>query len=230
MVHTGLTPPKRSRLREVMKEIDFLEDGRYFKHAETKLFIEFPRGPPSVGEEPVGEIIERHEITGILKIISPTDCVKDRLTWYYHDKDRQCLDQAVLVAQDHQIGVQEELQNFVDAGLTPYEAIKAGTHDAAEFFNALDEFGTVTVGRRADLILLEANPLVEVKNTGKRVGVMVRGKWYTESELRSRLEEIVVRYSHESADQAQRVRLRRSPRRLPPNRRSGSRIARIHRW
>jgi len=107
MVHTGLTPPKRSVLLEAMKEIDFVEDGRYFKHSETRLFVEFPVGPPSVGEEPVKVIVERHEDTGILKIISTTDCVKDRLTWYYHDNDHQCLDQAVLVAQDHQIDLKE---------------------------------------------------------------------------------------------------------------------------
>ncbi|MFH1313372.1 MAG: amidohydrolase family protein [Candidatus Eisenbacteria bacterium] len=96
--------------------------------------------------------------------------------------------------------IHEELQNFVDAGLTPYEAIKAGTHDAAEFFDALDEFGTVTVGSRADLILTEANPLDDVKNVGKRVGVMVRGKWYTEIEMKSRLDEIAARYFSERAD------------------------------
>ncbi len=107
MVHTGLTPPKRSVLCEAMKGIDFVEDGRYFKHSETRLFVEFPTGPPSVGEEPVKKIVERHELTGILKIISPTDCVKDRLTWYYHDGDRQCLDQAVLVAQDHHVDLKE---------------------------------------------------------------------------------------------------------------------------
>ncbi|MFH1311965.1 MAG: amidohydrolase family protein [Candidatus Eisenbacteria bacterium] len=95
--------------------------------------------------------------------------------------------------------IQEELQNFVDAGLTPYEAIKAGTHDAAEFFDAVDEFGTVTVGSRADLILLEGNPLDDVKNIGIRVGVMVRGKWYAESELKSKLDELAAHYSNESA-------------------------------
>jgi len=107
MVHTGLTPPKRSLIREAMKELDFSEDGRYFKHLDSDLFVEFPKGPPSVGEEPVKEIVERQVSTGMLKIISPTDCVKDRLTWYYHDNDRQCLDQAVLVAQENQIDLEE---------------------------------------------------------------------------------------------------------------------------
>ncbi len=98
--------------------------------------------------------------------------------------------------------IHEELQNLVDAGLTPYEAIKAGTHDAAEFFDALDEFGTVTVGGRADLILVEADPLDEVKNIGRRVGVMVRGRWYPESELKSKLDDIAGRYSEENTHES----------------------------
>ncbi|MBU0714252.1 MAG: hypothetical protein KJ964_02710 [Verrucomicrobia bacterium] len=85
----------------------FSENGRYFKHPDSDFFIEFPKGPPSVGEEPVKEIHDRHEATGILKIISPTDCVKDRLTWFYYDNDRQCLEQAVLVARENAIDLGE---------------------------------------------------------------------------------------------------------------------------
>jgi len=96
--------------------------------------------------------------------------------------------------------IHEELQNFVDAGLTPYEAIKAGTHDAAEFFDALDQFGTVTAGRRADLILLEANPLDDVKNIAKRVGVMVRGKWYPQVDLQARLDALADKYAKVKAE------------------------------
>ena len=56
---------------------------------------------------------------------------------------------------------------FVRAGLTPYQAIRAGTIDAARFLRRNDEFGTVAVGRRADLILLETNPLDDVANLAK---------------------------------------------------------------
>jgi cytosine/adenosine deaminase-related metal-dependent hydrolase len=81
----------------------------------------------------------------------------------------------------------EELQNFVEAGLTPYEALRAGTSDAAIFLHQESEFGVVATGRRADLLLLEANPLDDVKNVSKRVGVMANGHWLTEAELRPRL-------------------------------------------
>jgi hypothetical protein len=85
----------------------------------------------------------------------------------------------------------EELKYFVKAGLSPYEAIKAGTSDAARFLNQENEFGTVAVGRRADLILLSANPLDDVDNVTKRTGVMLRGEWLTEEKLQRRLRDVV---------------------------------------
>jgi hypothetical protein len=85
----------------------------------------------------------------------------------------------------------EELRYFVKAGLSPYEAIKAGTSDAARFLNQENEFGTVAVGRRADLILLSANPLDDVDNVAKRTGVMVRGRWLSEKKLQRHLRDFV---------------------------------------
>jgi hypothetical protein len=98
---------KRSKLREVLSEIGFSEKSRYFQHPETQVIIEFPSGPLSVGEEPVKEIIRMELATGTLRIISPTDCIKDRLAAYYHWHDRQCLDQAILVAQAQDIDLAE---------------------------------------------------------------------------------------------------------------------------
>jgi imidazolonepropionase-like amidohydrolase len=85
----------------------------------------------------------------------------------------------------------EELRYFVKAGLSPYEAIKAGTSDAARFLNQENEFGTVALGRRADLILLSANPLDDVGNVTKRTGVMLRGEWLTEEKLQRGLRDSV---------------------------------------
>ena len=84
----------------------------------------------------------------------------------------------------------EELASFVVAGLTPYEAIRAGTSDAARFLHRETEFGTVAVGLRADLILLTANPLDDVGNVQKREGVMIQGNWLTEDVLKSKLERL----------------------------------------
>ena len=63
--------------------------------------------PLGVGQEPVKQINRIETPTGVLRIISPTDCVKDRLTWYYHDGDMECLRQAVLVAGYNSIDIQE---------------------------------------------------------------------------------------------------------------------------
>ena len=94
---------KRSVLREAMREIGFQEEGRHFQHPDTQFFIEFPPGPLAIGSEPITQINELEFSTGRLRIISPTDCVKDRLAGYYHWSDLQCLEQAILVAQSNEI-------------------------------------------------------------------------------------------------------------------------------
>jgi imidazolonepropionase-like amidohydrolase len=89
----------------------------------------------------------------------------------------------------------EELQNLVDAGLTPYQALKAGTRDAAEFVGGLNEVGTISVGKRADLVLLEGNPLKNITNTTRRAGVMSRGQWYTSEGLQKQLDALAASYA-----------------------------------
>ena len=90
--------------------------------------------------------------------------------------------------------VHEELRNLVDAGFTPYEAIKAATSDAAQFLKSQDQWGTTAIGRQADLILLHAHPLANVDNVGRRAGVMVRGRWLREEELQGSLERLASSY------------------------------------
>jgi imidazolonepropionase-like amidohydrolase len=90
----------------------------------------------------------------------------------------------------------DELEFFVSAGMSPYESIRAGTSDAAIFLHQEKEFGTVATGRRADLLLVEANPLEDVKNVSKRTGVMVNGRWLTEEELQQRLAALKASYQH----------------------------------
>ena len=98
---------KMNRIKELMAEIGFEEVDRHFKHPESVFFIEFPPGPLSVGDEPVQEINEKQYATGVLKLISPTDCVKDRLASYYHWGDQQSLSQAILVAENQKIDLEE---------------------------------------------------------------------------------------------------------------------------
>lgn len=90
-----------------METINFHEKGRYFINPDTDFFVEFPGGPLSVGEEPVKEVSEFELATGTLRIVSATDCVKDRLCAFYFWKDQQGLAQAVLVARSQNVDLRE---------------------------------------------------------------------------------------------------------------------------
>lgn len=82
--------------------------------------------------------------------------------------------------------IHRELDVLVAAGLTPYEALRAGTVAVAEFLGA--RTGVVAVGREADLVLLDANPLEDIRNSRRIHGVMLRGRWYPRALLDQRLE------------------------------------------
>lgn len=86
--------------------------------------------------------------------------------------------------------IHREMQAMVEAGMTPYEVLQSGTKNVGEYFQRQDAFGTVAVGKRADLILVNGNPLEDVGSVADRSGVMVRGRWLAESEIQERLEAI----------------------------------------
>jgi hypothetical protein len=97
----------RNKIKAAMEEIGFHEKNRYFTHPDTQHIIEFPSGPLSAGGEPIKHINEIRYTTGILRVISPTDCVKDRLAAYYFWDDQQSLAQAILVALHNRINISE---------------------------------------------------------------------------------------------------------------------------
>jgi imidazolonepropionase-like amidohydrolase len=90
--------------------------------------------------------------------------------------------------------VHEELEMLVEAGLSPYEAIEAGTRNAAAVMGKGNEFGTIEEGKRADLLLLESNPLSNVSAIQERSGVMLRGRWMAEDELQAVLDRLAESY------------------------------------
>lgn len=92
--------------------------------------------------------------------------------------------------------IHHELRMMVAAGLTPYQVLATGTRNPARYFGTPDAFGTVAPGRRADLILLEADPLEDIAHVQQRVGVMVRGKWLPEEAIQARLEEIAAQVAN----------------------------------
>jgi imidazolonepropionase-like amidohydrolase len=80
-----------------------------------------------------------------------------------------------------------ELASYVDAGLTPYQALATGTRNVAVFLGNLEQAGTIQTGRVADLILLDGNPLTDIKNVARRAGVVVAGQWLPRQEIEKRL-------------------------------------------
>jgi imidazolonepropionase-like amidohydrolase len=84
----------------------------------------------------------------------------------------------------------DELAHLVDAGLTPYEALRTGTHAAATFLGQADVWGSIRVGRRADLLLVDGNPRADVAHVACPAGVMVRGQWLPRTRLNLMLEEL----------------------------------------
>lgn len=89
-----------------------------------------------------------------------------------------------------------ELIDLRDAGLSNYAALEAATRNPALFFGTIDKTGTIEKGKRADLVLLDANPLDDIANTQKRAGVMLKGKYFAQAEMDQWLDEIAPRFQH----------------------------------
>ena len=85
--------------------------------------------------------------------------------------------------------IHREIATYVASGLTPYQALATGTRGVAAHYNTLDRAGVIDTGRRADLVLLDANPLQDIANTSKIAGVMIGGRWLPKSEIDKRLNE-----------------------------------------
>jgi hypothetical protein len=84
----------------------------------------------------------------------------------------------------------DELQELVDAGLSPYHALRAGTANASAFLGSSPCIGQVRAGCVADLLLLDANPQSSIGNTRRIAGVMVRGRWLSRQKLDRLLESL----------------------------------------
>lgn len=95
------------KIGKAMLVLGFTQKGRHYVHPGTKYFVEFVAPPLSVGNEPVSRIDSLKLETGVLKVISPTDCVKDRLAGFYHWNDQQSLQQALLVATSQPVDLRE---------------------------------------------------------------------------------------------------------------------------
>jgi hypothetical protein len=99
------------RLAEAMGALGFKKENRHFIHPQSDFYVEFPPPPLAIGEQVMGRVPERmvHSKSGRkgVRMLSPTDCVKDRLCGYNHWGDRQSLDQAVRVAKARKVDFAE---------------------------------------------------------------------------------------------------------------------------
>jgi imidazolonepropionase-like amidohydrolase len=82
-----------------------------------------------------------------------------------------------------------ELEHFVKAGLSPYAALQTATTTPAEYLGILSTNGTIETGKKAELVLLEANPLENISNTQKISGVMSHGSWHNQQQLQHMLDQ-----------------------------------------
>lgn len=89
-----------------------------------------------------------------------------------------------------------EMAAMAKAGMSPYEILKSGTKNVGDYFQRYDSFGTIAVGKRADLILVNKNPLEDIANVKNRAGVMIRGRWMSEQEIQKKLEEIAASWGN----------------------------------
>lgn len=102
-VRTGLA----RRVDLVMRELGFQREGRHWRHPESAYWVDFPAGPPAVGETLLTAFAERQTAFGRLRLLTPTDSVKDRLVAFFHWNDTEGLEQAVLVARRQPVDIED---------------------------------------------------------------------------------------------------------------------------
>ncbi len=103
-----ISPYSVVAITESLAKVGFERDGRYFIHKDAQFYVEFPSGPPAIGNkvpiEPEGKI-KINDVT--IRLYSPTQCVMDRLAAWFHWNDRNSLLQAIWVAEKHPISIQK---------------------------------------------------------------------------------------------------------------------------
>ena len=95
------------KIAKAIAPLGFERKGRMFTHPRTPLFVEFPAGPLAIGNELIreAEVGEKRTAAGTIRLLTPTQCVMDRLAAYFHWNDLQSLDQAVMVASCQKISL-----------------------------------------------------------------------------------------------------------------------------
>ena len=88
--------------------------------------------------------------------------------------------------------IHREIVVMSQSGLTPFQILQSATKNVGDYFKGRDKFGTVEIGKRADLILVNGNPLKDLSSLSRLSGVMLGGRWLTSVEINRKLEEIAI--------------------------------------
>lgn len=84
---------------EVLSRLGYVERGGTYEHSQNQFSLEFPRGPLAIGDDLLTSWDSIHRGSQVLHIFTRTDCVRDRLMWFYMDNDRSALKAAIGVAE-----------------------------------------------------------------------------------------------------------------------------------
>jgi hypothetical protein len=125
-------------IKAAMEELGFqLKSGRFI-HPNSEFFVEILPPPPSVGEEPIRRTARRRRGARWLEMLTPTDCVKDRLAAFYHWHDRPSLAQALLVAEAQKIDLRDVGRWSKAEGMAePYLVFRQGLMEGTKKRKAL---------------------------------------------------------------------------------------------
>ena len=127
------------------------------------------------------------------------------LTKTFHEKGGKLMagSDALMIGLFPGFALHRELKELVDVGLTPFEALRTSTTSPFEYLGEGDQAGTIEVGKRSDLLLLEENPLEDVSAASKIAGVLVRGRWVGRDEISVTMRKIATSFEAPSGSQSQ---------------------------
>ena len=95
-------------------------------------------------------------------------------------------------------GLHQEFRELAASGLSPLEVLQMTTLNGAQFLKREATMGTVDEGKNADLVLLDANPLVDVANLGKIAAVFLKGKYLSKDALKKKKKDVAAEYEKQS--------------------------------
>jgi imidazolonepropionase-like amidohydrolase len=118
-------------------------------------------------------------------------------TKVFHDKGGKILagSDTIIPGLVPGYALHRELKELVDAGLTPFEALRTSTTSPFEYLGEIDKAGTIAVGKQPDLVLVDEDPLKDISGASKVSGVLLRGRWIGSAEIKKRMKEIAASYS-----------------------------------